>query len=74
MDQIMSTLQEKTIVSSAHTCYTTGEEELLSIEETRKEFRNMLLGQHVMVHTDHLNILYGKLSNDRITRWTLLLE
>jgi hypothetical protein len=26
------------------------------------------------VHTDHLNILYGKLSNDRITRWRLLLE
>jgi hypothetical protein len=23
---------------------------------------------------DHLNILYGKLSNDRITRWRLLLE
>jgi hypothetical protein len=27
-----------------------------------------------MVYTDHLNILYGKLSNDRITRWRLLLE
>jgi hypothetical protein len=27
-----------------------------------------------MVHTDHLNMLYGKLSNDRITRWILILE
>jgi hypothetical protein len=33
-----------------------------------------LLGQKLIVHTDHLNILYGKLSNDRITRWRLLLE
>jgi hypothetical protein len=34
----------------------------------------MLLGQQVIVHTDYLNILHGKLSNDRITRWILLLE
>jgi hypothetical protein len=39
-----------------------------------KEFRDILLGQQVIVHTDHLNILYSKLSNDRITRWRLLLE
>jgi hypothetical protein len=26
------------------------------------------------VHSDHLNILYGKLSNDHITIWRLLLE
>jgi hypothetical protein len=39
-----------------------------------KEFRDILLGQQVIVHTNHLNILYGKLSNDRITRWRLLLE
>jgi hypothetical protein len=28
----------------------------------------------LIVNTDHLNILYGKLSNDRITRWRLLQE
>jgi hypothetical protein len=61
-------------LSSAQTRYTTGEQELLSIVETLKEFRNILLGQKVIVHTYHLNILYGKLSNDRITRWRLLLE
>jgi transposase InsO family protein len=54
--------------------YTTGEQELLSIVETLKEFRNILLGQKVIVHTDHKNILYGILTNDRITRWRLLLE
>ena len=47
--------------------YTTGEQELLSIVETLKEFKNILLGQKLIVHTDHMNILYGKLSNDRIT-------
>jgi hypothetical protein len=61
-------------LNSAQTCYTTGEQELLSIVETLKEFRYILLCQQVIVHTDHLNILYGKLSNDRITRWRLLLE
>ena len=27
-----------------------------------------------MVHTDHKNIVYGNLSNDRIVQWRLLLE
>lgn len=27
-----------------------------------------------MVHTDHKNIIYGNLINDRIARWSLLLE
>jgi hypothetical protein len=54
--------------------YTTGEQELLSIVETLKEFRNILFGQQIVIHTDHRNILYNKLSNDRIIRWRLLLE
>jgi hypothetical protein len=61
-------------LSSAETRYTTGKQELLSIVETLKEFREILLGEQVIVHTDHLNMLYGKVSNDRITRWILLLE
>jgi hypothetical protein len=27
-----------------------------------------------VVHTDHKNIIYGNLTNDRIARWRLLLE
>jgi hypothetical protein len=38
------------------------------------ELRYKLLGQQFILQTDHLNILYGKLPNDRITRWKLLLE
>jgi hypothetical protein len=61
-------------LNSAQTRYTTGAQELLGIVESLKEFRDILLGQQVIVHTDHLNILYGKLTNDRITRWRLRLE
>ena len=61
-------------LNSAQERYTTGEQELLSIVETLKEFRNILLGQQIIVHTDHKNILYKKLSSDRIIRWRLLLE
>jgi hypothetical protein len=46
-------------LNSAQTRYTTGEKELLSIVETLKEFRDILLGQQVIVHTDRLNMLYG---------------
>jgi hypothetical protein len=36
--------------------------------------REILLGEHIIVRTDHLNSMYGKLPNDHITRWILLLE
>jgi hypothetical protein len=61
-------------LNSAQTRFTPGEQELLSIVETLKVFRDISLGQQVIVHIDHLNILYGKQPNDRITRWRLLLE
>ena len=61
-------------MNQAQRNYTTGEQELLSIVETLKEFRNILLGQKLIVHTDHKNIVYGNLSNARIARWRLLLE
>jgi transposase InsO family protein len=61
-------------MNTAQQRYTTGEQELLSIVEVLKEFRNILLGQDIVVHTDHKNIVYGNLSNDRIARWRLLLE
>jgi RNase H-like domain found in reverse transcriptase len=54
--------------------YTTGEQELLSVVETLKEFRTLLYGQRVIVHTDNKNIIYGNLANNCIARWQLLLE
>jgi RNase H-like domain found in reverse transcriptase len=54
--------------------YTAREQELLSIVETLKEFRTLLYGQRVVVHTNHKNIIYGNLVNNRIARWRLLLK
>jgi len=62
-------------LNDAQKNYTTGEQELLSIVETLKEFRNMLLGQKVILHTDHKNNLYDyDLSNSRLARWRHILE
>jgi hypothetical protein len=61
-------------LNKAQSKYTTGEQELLSIVETMKEFQNILLGQRVTVHTDHLNLLYSKLASNRLIRWRMLLE
>ena len=51
-------------LNPAQTKYPTGEQELLSIVETLKSFENILLGQHVIVHTDHLKLLYRKLASN----------
>ena len=43
-------------LNPAQVCYTTIERELLSIEETLKELRNILLGQQIKVYTDRKNL------------------
>jgi RNase H-like domain found in reverse transcriptase len=51
-------------LNPAPTHYTTTECELLSIVETLKEFRNILLGQRIKVHTNHENLTYKTFNSD----------
>ena len=54
--------------------YTTTERELLSIVETLKEFCNILLGQKIVVHSDHKNLTCKNFNTERVMRWRLILE
>ena len=48
--------------------------ELLSIIETLKEFKNILLGQQIVVYTDHKNLTYKNFNTEHVMRWWLLIE
>jgi hypothetical protein len=61
-------------LNPAQTQYTMTEHELLSIVETLKEFRNILLGHHIKVYTDHKNLTFVNFNTERVMRWRLILE
>jgi len=58
--------------------YGVGEIQLLSVVETLREFRSILLGQQIEVFTGYLNNVNltpkNKLGFNRIQRWRWLLE
>ena len=61
-------------LNPAQTRYTTTERELLSIVETVKEHRNILLGQQIEVFTDHKNLVYKTFNTERVMRWRLIVK
>ena len=50
------------------------EKVLLSIVSTQKEFRITLLGQKLIIHTDHKNLTCKNFNTEHVMRWRLVLE
>ena len=61
-------------MNKAQLNYTTTQKELLAIVETLREFRNILLGQKIVVYTDHKNLTYKVFNTERVMRWRLIIE
>ena len=55
-------------LNAAQTNYTVGEKELLGLVEGLKAFKGIVWGYDITIHTDHLNLLYKKLPNQRMMR------
>lgn len=61
-------------LTSAQLKYPTIDKEMLCIVEVFKEFRTILWGAKIRVHTDHVNLTRQNISSNRIMTWRMLLE
>ena len=65
------------LLDDAQINYTTTEKELLTIVYVFDKFRSYLVGQKVIVYSDHATLNYllcKKDANPRILRWILMLQ
>ena len=56
-------------ITDVQNCYTITDKELLIIVETLNQFRTILLGQKIRIHTNHKNITCKNFNTDRVLRW-----
>ncbi|KAG7357555.1 reverse transcriptase RNA-dependent DNA polymerase [Nitzschia inconspicua] len=62
-------------LNKAQRNYSVGEKEMLSIVEALKEFRTMIYGYPIDIHTDHKNWTHDKtFRNARVMNWRMFLE
>ena len=54
--------------------YTVTDRELLSIVETLREFKTILLGQKLRIYNHHKNITCKFFNTDRVLRWRIILK
>ena len=53
-------------MTPTQTLYTTTKLKLLSIVETLKEFKNIIIGHRIMIYTDHTKLTYKQPNTDRV--------
>jgi hypothetical protein len=63
-------------LSPAQQNYTTGKREMLSIVETLRAYRNILLGHEIVIYTDHQNLVNDQTRHEsaRMQHWVWLIE